>query len=242
MSPEALKKIYRELSRGVDQLQFGPPVTHVYNPLNYASHTAEMYLDKAGASPKKVLFLGMNPGPWGMAQTGVPFGTLDMVRNWLNIDGPVGKPDIEHPSRPIVGFGVQKEEVSGSRFWGWARDRYGTAGRFFQDHFVANYCPLVFMEVTGRNRTPDKLPAEEKSRLFNHCDRALQQVVELLQPEILVAIGKFAEDRARLALAGTSIRIGRILHPSPASPLANRGWAPQAEQQLQALGIQLPGG
>jgi single-strand selective monofunctional uracil DNA glycosylase len=177
-----------------------------------------------------------------MAQTGVPFGTLDMVRNWLNIDGPVGKPDIEHPSRPIVGFGVQKEEVSGSRFWGWARDRYGTAGRFFQDHFVANYCPLVFMEVTGRNRTPDKLPAEEKSRLFNHCDRALQQVVELLQPEILVAIGKFAEDRARLALAGTSIRIGRILHPSPASPLANRGWAPQAEQQLQALGIQLPGG
>ena len=239
MPADALKEIYRELSLAIDTLDFKPPVTHVYNPLNYARRPAEQYLDMAGANTKKVVFLGMNPGPWGMAQTGVPFGTIEMVSNWLEITGAVSKPEHEHPKRPVLGFDVQREEISGSRFWGWARDRYGTASRFFEDNFVANYCPLVFMEDSGRNRTPDKLPATEKNQLFSFCDHALRQVVALLQPGLLVGIGKFAEDRARSALSDTDIRIGRILHPSPASPLANRGWQEQAEKQLEALGVNL---
>ena len=239
MTFDKLKIIYQDLRMAVNGLQFGPPTTHVYNPLEYARNPAEQYLEKAGNSHKEVLFLGMNPGPWGMAQTGVPFGTVNMVRDWLQIEGPVGKPANENPKRPVLGFGVKREEVSGTRFWGWARDRFGTPEQFFSRFFVANYCPLVFMEQSGRNRTPDKLAAAERRELFRLCDDALKQVVYALQPERVIGIGKFAEDRAISALANTGVHIGRILHPSPASPIANRGWAPQAEKQLRELGVRL---
>jgi single-strand selective monofunctional uracil DNA glycosylase len=172
-----------------------------------------------------------------MAQTGVPFGTVGFVRDWLGIEGPVGKPALEHPKRPIQGFAMEREEVSGSRLWGWARDRFRSPDHFFRRFFVANYCPLVFMEASGRNRTPDKLPAVEQKELFRLCDRALRRVVKTLNPRLVVGIGKFAEDRAQSALVDMDIRIGRILHPSPASPAANRGWAEQAERQLKSLGI-----
>lgn len=237
MSRTKLKKIYRELSAAVDRLEFGPPVTRVYNPLDYARDPAEQYLDLAGAGQKQVLFLGMNPGPWGMAQTGVPFGTVHMVRDWMGLQGRVGAPVREHPNRPVLGFDVEREEVSGTRFWGWARDRFGTPERFFERHFVANYCPLVFMETTGRNRTPDKLPAGERAPLFRLCDLALVRLVSVLRPGLIIGIGKFAEDRARAALADRGVRFARILHPSPASPAANRGWAQQAESQLRELGV-----
>lgn len=239
MPANALKTIYRDLSGAIDHLEFGPPTTHVYNPLNYACDPVEQYLDLAGNGRKRVVFLGMNPGPWGMVQTGVPFGTVNMVRDWLKIEGPVERPDNEHPRRPILGFDIKREEVSGTRFWGWARDRFVTPDRFFERFFVANYCPLVFMEETGRNRTPDKLASAERAVLFKHCDEALLRLVEALQPEMIVGVGKFAEDRARAVLADMDIHIGRVLHPSPASPLANRGWAPQAERQLAQLGIEL---
>jgi single-strand selective monofunctional uracil DNA glycosylase len=239
MLADELKKTYKDLSLAIDSLVFEPPTTHVYNPLNYARDPAGQYLDKAGKNNKEVLFLGMNPGPWGMAQTGVPFGTVNMVRDWMKIEGAVGKPAREHPKRPILGFDVKREEVSGSRFWGWARDRFGSADQFFSRFFVANYCPLVFMEQSGRNRTPDKLPSAEKRELFRLCDQALRQVVLTLAPKLVIGIGKFAEDRAISALEEFDIRIGRVLHPSPASPLANRGWAPQAEIQLVQLGVRL---
>jgi len=236
---EQLKTIYRDLSTAIGGLSFGPPTAYVYNPLDYARAPAEKYLDLAGGSRKEVLLLGMNPGPWGMAQTGVPFGTVSFVREWLGIEAPVGRPAAEHPKRPVQGFAIGREEVSGSRLWGWARDRFGTPERFFQRFLVANYCPLVFMEVSGRNRTPDKLPLAEQDELFRHCDLALRRVVNELEPELVVGIGKFAEERARSGLDGLDIRIGRILHPSPASPAANRGWSQQAEQQLAGLGVGL---
>jgi single-strand selective monofunctional uracil DNA glycosylase len=239
MTADELKRIYRDLSLAIDGLVFNPPTTHVYNPLDYARNPAEQYLTKAGRNHKEVVFLGMNPGPWGMAQTGVPFGTVNMVRGWLKIEGPVGKPANEHPKRPVLGFDVQREEVSGSRFWGWACDRFGTADRFFQRFFVANYCPLVFMEQSGRNRTPDKLPQAEKIELFRLCDDALRQVVQTLSPKRVIGIGKFAEDRALSALAELDVRVGRVLHPSPASPIANRGGSEQAERQLAQLGVHL---
>jgi single-strand selective monofunctional uracil DNA glycosylase len=240
MPNRQLKDTYRALSAAVDELSFGAPTARVYNPLDYARAPAEQYLDLAGASRKEVVFLGMNPGPWGMAQTGVPFGTVHLVRDWLGIEGRVDRPRDEHPKRPIQGFQVQREEVSGNRFWGWARDRFETPDRFFERFFVANYCPLVFMERSGRNRTPDKLPAAERDALFHHCDHALRLMVQALEPVLVIGVGAFAEQRAASALAGLNVRIGRILHPSPASPLANRGWAGQAEGQLRELGIRLP--
>jgi single-strand selective monofunctional uracil DNA glycosylase len=234
---DALVTISRELSAQVDELRF-PSVPFVYNPLDYARAPHETYLERWGAKrPREVLMVGMNPGPFGMAQTGVPFGDVTMVRDFLGIEGPVGRPEQEHPRRPIAGFACHRSEVSGTRFWGWARERFGTAERFFARVFVANWCPLVFMEESGRNRPPDKLPAAERGPLFAVCNDALARVAETLQPRLVVGIGRFAEQRAREAVESEA-RIGCILHPSPASPAGNRDWAGQVDAQLRALGFE----
>ena len=186
--------------------------------------------------------MGMNPGPWGMAQTGVPFGEITLVRDFLGIDEPVGQPPVVHPKRPIEGFACPRSEVSGRRLWEWARARYRTPQRFSRSFLLTNYCPLVFMEESGRNRTPDKLPSSERERLFEICDEALRRLVAWCRPQRVIGIGAFARERARAALGDEGPAIGTILHPSPASPAANSGWARQAEQQLRALGIALPAG
>jgi single-strand selective monofunctional uracil DNA glycosylase len=228
-----------ELCRSLARQRFGPPVTHVYNPLVYAREPYACYLERYGQKPREVVLLGMNPGPFGMAQTGIPFGEVTLVRDWLGIAAPVKRPRREHPKRPVQGFGCNRSEVSGQRLWGWARDRFRTPQRFFSRFFVANYCPLVFMEESGRNRTPDKLRADERARLFRSCDRALRRSVEVLQPRWVVGVGRFAEERTRQALGELPLQIGGLPHPSPASPAANRGWAAQAEQALRELGIRL---
>ena len=225
----------QELSDQVDRLTFSPPVTHVYNPLNYARAPHEAYISKFGDTRKRVVFLGMNPGPFGMVQTGVPFGEIAAVRAWLQIDGKVRKPAMEHPQRPILGFECPRSEVSGQRLWGLFAARFGNARDFFADHFVLNYCPLAFLESTGRNRTPDKLTPGERAQLGSVCDRHLLSAIAALDPEWVIGVGDFAMRRATEVLK--SIRIGRILHPSPASPAANQGWASAATRQLQELGI-----
>jgi single-strand selective monofunctional uracil DNA glycosylase len=234
-----LTGISRKLSKRVGKLSFGPPVAFVYNPLDYARLLHEAYLERYGRGPKEAVLVGMNPGPFGMAQTGVPFGDVAMVRDFLGLAGRVARPTPEHPKRCVLGLDCQRSEVSGTRLWGWARDEFGTAEAFFARFFVANYCPLVFMEASARNLTPDKLPAGEQKALFAACDQALRDTVDALQPRFVVGVGAFAAERARLALAGTGVTVGAVLHPSPASPLANRGWAAQARQQLVGLGIEL---
>lgn len=232
-----LAGISRELSKRVGQLSFGAPVAIVYNPLDYARELHEAYLGRYGHGPKEAVLLGMNPGPFGMAQTGVPFGDVTMVREFLGLDGTVSKPSPEHPKRCVQGLACPRSEVSGSRLWGWARDEFGTADAFFARFFVANYCPLVFMEGSARNLTPDKLPASEQKALFAACDDALRAMVAILQPRHVVGVGAFAAERARAALAQSGVHVGTILHPSPASPAANRGWAAQARKQMVELGI-----
>ena len=229
--------ISRRLSARVSDLTFAAPVTHVYNPLQYARRPHEVYLNTYGAGRKRVLFVGMNPGPFGMAQTGVPFGDVASVRDFLGITAAVDSPSHQHPKRLVEGFDCSRAEVSGTRLWGWVRDRFGSASAFFSDCFVANYCPLVFMEETGRNRTPDKLPPNERAPLFAACDDALRAVVETLAPEIVVGIGGFAERRARDALSGFTGTIGSMLHPSPASPRANRNWPEQADLAMSKVGV-----
>ena len=238
---QPLVDISRTLCLRAGRLRFAPPVACVYNPLEYARDLHEAYLARYGKADKEVVLLGMNPGPFGMAQTGVPFGDVAMVRDFLGLDLPVGRPRREHPKRRVEGMICPRGEVSGTRLWGWARADFGTAERFFARFFVTNYCPLVFMEDSGRNLTPDKLPMEEQAPLFAACDEALRQTVLVLRPRWVVGVGAFASQRARHALANTSVSLGTILHPSPASPLANRGWAVQVRRQLADLGIRLPG-
>jgi single-strand selective monofunctional uracil DNA glycosylase len=237
---DALVRRTRKLARAIDELSFELPITHVYNPLSYARTAHELYLSRFGEGPKEAVFVGMNPGPFGMAQTGVPFGDVSMARDWMGIEAVVKRPASEHPKRPIAGFDCARGEVSGARLWGWAKQRFGTPQRFFRRFFVINYCPLCFMEASGRNFTPDKLPAAQKAALFELCDAALADMVELLQPRWAIGVGAFAEKSAQRALAAKDLRIASELHPSPASPRANRGWAEQAEAQLRDLGNTLP--
>jgi single-strand selective monofunctional uracil DNA glycosylase len=217
-------------------MRFALPVTHVYNPLEYAWAPHELYLRRFGNSGKKVVFVGMNPGPFGMVQTGVPFGEIEAVRGWMHIEAPVGSPAVQNPKRPVEGFICARSEVSGRRLWGLFAERFGAAENFFADHFVANYCPLAFF-ADGRNLTPDKLPAAEQQALLDACDGHLRAMVEILNPEWVIGVGAWAEARAAIACEGLEVRIGRVLHPSPASPAANRGWSGAASGQLAALGV-----
>lgn len=228
----------RRLRAGVAKLKFAPPVIHVYNPLDYAWAGHEAYLKRFGNGQKRVLFLGMNPGPFGMAQTGVPFGQIAAVRDWLGIQAAVKRPLKEHPNRPVLGFDCHRSEISGERLWGLFAKRFGTPDKFFREHLVINYCPLAFLEETGRNRTPDKLLPIERAALFALCDNHLRAIVKILQPEWLIGVGDFAAKRARESVAENgAVHVGQILHPSPASPASNKDWAGTATSQLRKLGV-----
>jgi single-strand selective monofunctional uracil DNA glycosylase len=224
-------------------LAFSAPVTHVYNPLEYAWVAHEEYLLRFGRGRKRVLFLGMNPGPFGMAQTGIPFGEIDAVRRWLKISAPIDRPRQTHPKRPILGYDCPRSEVSGRRLWKLFADRFREPEQFFADHFVGNYCPLAFLSASGSNVTPDKLNRAERKRLETACDAHLRHMLEILTPEWLIGIGAFARARGEAAAAGTGVRVGQILHPSPASPKANRAdWTKTAAAELTALGVWDGGG
>ncbi|MCE9518275.1 MAG: single-stranded DNA-binding protein [Verrucomicrobia bacterium] len=237
-SHEEIIDAARSLSDALRTLSFSDPVAHVYDPLEYARTAHEIYLSRFGGGLKKIVFLGMNPGPFGMAQTGVPFGEIAAVRDWMSIRAAVSKPAREHPKRPILGFDCDKSEVSGRRLWGLFAQRYGAADLFFKDHFVTNYCPLVFMAKSGANVTPDKVSASEMEPVFAACDAHLRRVVEILQPEWLIGVGGFAEGRAKLLQPHfPKLKVARILHPSPASPAANKDWAGNVTRTMEGLGI-----
>lgn len=238
---QAIQQAALDLSKDLAPLTFSAPVSHTYNPLEYAWKPHSLYLEKYANSKKRVLFLGMNPGPWGMAQTGVPFGEIPAVRDWMGISCEVDKPANEHPKRPITGFETTRSEVSGRRLWGMFAERYPDAKDFFADHFVANFCPLVWMADTGRNITPDKLPKAEAAAVDALCVKHLAKIIEILEPEYLIGVGAFAEKQLKTAIKeyfpGDKRHIGKILHPSPASPAANRGWPHVAIDQLVEQGV-----
>lgn len=230
----------RRLRDACDALELGVP--YVYNPLAYAWDAHRQYCERFGGGRKRALLVGMNPGPHGMGQTGVPFGDVRFVRSWMGIHAPPTQPVRMHPKRPVTGFETRRREPSGSRLYGWAQERYGSAERFFSEFFIVNYCPLLFFDESGKNLTPPQIGKRRMEEVHARCDEHLAAVMRALAPELVIGIGAFAMERARLVagLAGSDVRVGSILHPSPASPAANRGWAPQAEAQLLALGVPAP--
>jgi single-strand selective monofunctional uracil DNA glycosylase len=237
MESTRLVRALRRLAREADRLRFSPPVAFVYNPLVYAREPVERYVARYAAGRKDVVFLGMNPGPWGMAQTGVPFGEVAAVRDWLRIEGRVSAPAAIHPRVPVRGFDCPRSEVSGRRLWGLLRERFDDARQMSRHWFVANYCPLLFLDGTGRNITPDKLAAPDRAALFPVCDRFLAIVLETLRPRWAVGVGAFARQRLEAVASTLGIEVASIPHPSPANPAANRGWARQAKAALRAEGI-----
>ena len=234
-----LETITDDLLDELRPLKFSRPVTHVYNPLEYARASYSEYLQRYAKSPKEIVLIGMNPGPWGMAQTGIPFGEVAAVKDWLGIEAVVDTPANTHPKRPVTGFNCPRSEVSGKRIWGWARNKFSVPQNFFSRFFIANYCPLQFIESSGRNRTPNQLRAAERKALFAPCDRALRRTVEHLKPRYVVGVGRFTSERARISLNDMSVKIGGITHPSPANPKANQGWEAIIEKEFEQMGIEI---
>jgi single-strand selective monofunctional uracil DNA glycosylase len=239
---KALKRAAKRLNSCLARLKFGEPVAYIYNPLEYAWSGYSRYLERfagnssGGEGAKRVLFLGMNPGPWGMAQTGVPFGEIESVRTWMGIEEQVGCPPAEHPRRPVAGFATTRSEASGRRLWGLIKERFGRAEKFFADHFVANYCPLLFLDSEGKNITPDKLRSRDREALFHCCEEHLEATIRILDPRWLIGVGRFSEQRLR-AVKGGQRKVAGILHPSPASPAANKDWAGRTTERLISLGV-----
>jgi single-strand selective monofunctional uracil DNA glycosylase len=227
--------IARRLRDATADLAFGEPVAFVYRPLDYAWEVHRRYIARCARPDIECLFVGMNPGPFGMVQTGLPFGEVAAVRDYLGIGGRIGRPAPEHPKRPVLGFECPRSEVSGRRFWGWAAKHWPDPADFFARHFVWNWCPLAFLAASGANLTPDRLAACERAALEAACDEALVAMVRALRPRVVAGIGGFATRCAQRALGDDGPRIGTVLHPSPASPAANRGWEPAFERALATL-------
>lgn len=232
-----LLAITRRLADACDDLRFGVPVASVYNPLRYAWEPHRRYLEQCAMHSPSVVLVGMNPGPNGMLQTGVPFGDVRIVREWMGIEAAVEQPEALHPKRPVQGFDCRRREVSGSRVWGWAQSRFGSAERFFDGFFVANYCPLAFFDADGKNRTPDKLRGAEQRALFDVCDRALGEYLDCIRPRAVIGIGKLAEQRAAAVAAARGIAVVGVTHPSPANPRANAGWDPLMDAAAREAGV-----
>ncbi|XP_041038454.1 single-strand-selective monofunctional uracil-DNA glycosylase 1 [Carcharodon carcharias] len=231
-----------ELNTVLRVMEFPQPVSYVYNPLEYAWEPHRVYVEKYCQSQKEVLLLGMNPGPFGMVQTGVPFGEVKFVRDWLGVSGAVSRPQVEHAKRPVLGLDCPRTEVSGARLWGLVRRLCGGGGPgpFFSRCFVHNLCPLAFLDAAGRNLTPADLPPAPREGLLAPCDQSLRRVVELLGVGMVIGVGRLAERRARRALAGgstDSVRVEGLAHPSPRNPRANRGWEEAAAARLDELGV-----
>jgi single-strand selective monofunctional uracil DNA glycosylase len=226
--------VMERLKARVKRLRFSDPVAYVYSPLEYAWPVARAYFERYGRGPKEVLFLGMNPGPFGMGQTGVPFGEIGSVRDWLQLSGDVVAPRRVHEKRPVLGFDCPRREVSGQRLWGAFAKRYASADEFFARAFVLNYCPLLFLGESGANITPDKIDKEERKKLEAICDKALLEAIDVLQPKHIVGVGNYAAKRASLV---TGQEVICMPHPSPASPAANNGWEKAARTALVKAGL-----
>ena len=69
---EQLMAIEEKLADDLMKLTYEFPVEYVYNPIKHAKDLHYNFLKRYYTEgPKPILFLGMNPGPWGMVQTGI---------------------------------------------------------------------------------------------------------------------------------------------------------------------------
>ena len=170
-----------------------------------------------------------------ISASGVPFGEVSVVNNWLKINGVVGKPRVEHPKRQIEGLNCKRREVSGERFWNFIKSVSGTPEIFFRNCLVYNHCPLIFMGKSGKNVTPPDMKIDVRNKLLQLCDETLKDVIELYSVKHIVGLGRFAETRAKKVVNDNLIKnvdVSFLIHPSPASPAANKGWNDLAYKTL----------
>lgn len=188
-----------------------------------------------------------------------------MVKEWLKVEGVVQKPPHEHPKRPVEGLNCKRREVSGMRFWTLFDKLCSSPEQFFKHSYVHNYCPLSFMDASGKNVTPPTMRGGVRVQLEAACDRALYEAVLLFQPSIIVGVGQYAEACAHRAIQaasaevvdtekaggeaqtscpkeegtsiGKAIHICSIPHPSPRNAKANKDWYSTATDSLERHGV-----
>ncbi len=76
------------------------------------------------------------------------------------------------------------------------------------------------MTASGANVTPDKLAAAEMRPVEDASLAHLRQVIAILNPQFLIGVGAYAEQRLR-----------------EAAPTSNRDWAGTARKQLIEAGV-----
>ncbi|XP_075222511.1 single-strand-selective monofunctional uracil-DNA glycosylase [Lycorma delicatula] len=225
---EIEKKLVLKLTSENIEVKLNPPVEYIYNPLEYAFEVHSNFVNKFCNEKKQLLFLGMNPGPWGMMQTGVPFGDINTVKNWLKLSGNITEPHRQHPNKRVKGFDCKRVEVSGKRFWSLAQHlSNNNPNTFFSNSFLHNYFPLVLLSSTGKNITPADLKSSDQKLIQNICNESLLEILAHLQVKYVIAIGRFAERRVVSLLKNknvTDIKVVYISHPSPRNPASNKDW------------------
>ena len=234
---ETSLKLSDDVEKFADSLVKEGSVDAVYNPLAYAWEPHRAYLELASGGGAKTLLLGMNPGPHGMGQMGIPFAATSVVRDLLKITNlDVGQPRTPHPKRPISGLDWPKEEVSGTRLWGLLANEYGSAESIFKSVFLLNHCPLMlFSGERATNITPDRITGPTTKALLERCDEHLREVVDIMQIERVIGVGRYSEKRALNALSGIDISVTTCWHPSPASPLANRNKGEDWKENVRSV-------
>lgn len=177
----------------------------------------------------------MNPGPFGMCQTGVPFGDPKCVKEFLQIEGVVNKPEIECPFREILGFNSSRREQSGERLWRFFQSICHTPEFFFKNAFLFNFCPIALMKGNGCNVTPGEIKdIKVRKSLEVLCEDWYLKVIRLLQPEYLIAIGRYIHKKTKDVFKANHIDNIKILympHPSPRA-VNNTNWHEKAQTFL----------
>ncbi|XP_059139314.1 uncharacterized protein LOC131927619 [Physella acuta] len=230
----------KELCEKLSRVSLPGKIQYVYNPLEYAFDSHLNFVRRFCTGEKYILFVGMNPGPFGMSQNGVPFGECAIVKEWLQIEGEVLKPVLEHPKRRVVGLECSRSEVTGGRFWQLFRTLCHTPEHFFRTSYVHNLCPFAFLTDSGKNVTPPQLTSSVLDQINALCNATLVEVVRLLKCKYVICIGKYALAQAQKALSAdefNGITLECLMHPSPINPAANKGWADIAIKQLTEIGI-----
>ncbi len=191
----------------------------VCNPLVYAWENYAEYVRMSVSNSSIILFLGMNPGPYGMMQTGVPFGDINAVKNYLKISGTVLEPECNPPHKRVEGMKISRGEISGQKFWKMA-STYGSPEEFFAVASVFSFCPLAFIDGR-RNITPDELPVSDRKTIDRICGSSLSALLDILSPSRCIALGHYAEKR--LLSSGVDAPV-YFPHPSPRNPKSMEFW------------------
>ncbi|KAH8374826.1 hypothetical protein KR200_006973 [Drosophila serrata] len=227
-----------KLNETLDELDPPSGIQCMYNPIVYASQLHCDYLRRYLNGAKKLVFIGMNPGPNGMAQTGIPFGNVRTVKVLMQLSGSVEKPPNEHPKRPVVGLDCRIEEPSGVRLWELFLRLAGNMETFAQQCFVHNFCPLAFFDEAGKNLTPGELKGTYKQQLRDRCLDTLEEQLHLLQPQVVVAVGEYVHTALKRSkfCKSDSVIVLRLPHPSPRS-VNNNNWPEKAQAFLEDNGL-----